>query len=163
MRTQGHFELAHQLLSQYDVIILETLDLEEHKQRHGKKIQDLAPANFILILKYLAKKLGKIVHQIDKWEATSKTCSDCLWKYIDLTLDERFWTCQKCKVTHDRDVNAGKNIRRVGIVDLRTLGYTFYDEKDMVGASTISAEISSVEGKSGLSPALNAVTRISRL
>lgn len=163
MRTQSHFDLAHQLLSQYNVIILETLDLEEHKQRHGKKIQDLAPANFILILKYLAKKLGKIVHQIDQWEATSKTCSSCLWKYVDLTLDERIWTCQKCKVTHDRDENAGKNIKRVGVIDLRALGYKFYDEKDMVGSSTISAEVSSVESKSGLSPAFSAGTRISRL
>ena len=168
VRTQSHFDLAYRLLALYDVIFLETLDLEEHKKRHGKKIQDLAHASFIITLQYLAKKLGKIVHKIDKWEATSKRCSSCLWKYVDLTLDERIWTCQKCGVVHDRDVNAGVNIKRVGIIDLRALGYEFFETREerderVVGASTNITEVSSTDGKTGTSSAVSAGSRISRL
>lgn len=52
--------------------------------------------------------------QIDRWEATSKTCSSCGYKTETMPLNIRKWTCPQCGVVHDRDVNAAKNILRVG-------------------------------------------------
>ena len=36
-------------------------------------------------------------------------------KVHDLTLKDRFWTCEKCDSYHDRDVNASKNILDFGL------------------------------------------------
>ena len=46
----------------------------------------------------------------NKWFASSKLCSNCGHKYEKLKLNERKWTCKKCGVFHDRDVNAAKNL-----------------------------------------------------
>ena len=43
--------------------------------------------------------------------SSSRLCHNCGWKYEDLTLNERAWTCKQCGVLHDRDANAALNIR----------------------------------------------------
>ena len=84
------------------------------KKRFGRKISDLGFHGFLQILRGYAEQYGKIVHCIDRFEPSSKTCSCCL-KVIDkLPLKERFWRCAKCGAFHDRDINAAKNIHRVG-------------------------------------------------
>jgi len=41
---------------------------------------------------------------------SSKTCNDC-GQIVELTLAERTWTCPRCGVIHDRDLNAARNLR----------------------------------------------------
>jgi len=45
-------------------------------------------------------------------EYTSKTCGQCGWLNNGLTCADRTWRCgnKECKVKHDRDMNAGRNI-----------------------------------------------------
>ena len=45
-----------------------------------------------------------------------KLCSTngCSYKNQDLKLSDREWTCPKCNTTHDRDINAAKNIEKIG-------------------------------------------------
>ncbi len=45
---------------------------------------------------------------------TSQVCS-CCSAYVEKTLSERVHYCSECKITLDRDVNAAKNIKRVGL------------------------------------------------
>lgn len=52
--------------------------------------------------------------QINKWEASSKTCSSCGYRAEEMPLNIRKWTCPECGTHHDRDINAAKNILRVG-------------------------------------------------
>ena len=40
---------------------------------------------------------------------------NCGWINKELTLNDREWTCLKCGTKHDRDVNAGKNIKNFGL------------------------------------------------
>ena len=47
---------------------------------------------------------------IDQWYPSSKTCNECGHINEDLELKDRTWTCTKCNTTHDRDINAAKNI-----------------------------------------------------
>ena len=46
----------------------------------------------------------------DRWYPSSKLCSSCGHKLDELRLDVREWTCPKCDVVHDRDINAATNL-----------------------------------------------------
>lgn len=80
----------------------------------GRNINDLSFTFFVSKLSWLCVKYGKKLVQIDQWEATSKICSACGYKTEKMPLNIRQWTCPHCGTMHDRDVNATKNILRVG-------------------------------------------------
>ena len=63
-----------------------------------------------LYLENLCKKLGIELRLVDRFYPSSKLCSDCGFKYKDLKLNERFWTCSNCGSEHDRDKNAAINL-----------------------------------------------------
>ena len=65
-----------------------------------------------LYLESLCKKLGIELRVVDRFYPSSKLCSTCGFKYQDLKLNQRFWTCSKCGSEHDRDRNAAINLGR---------------------------------------------------
>jgi len=113
-RSNFHWQLANKLSDEYDYLFFEDLNIKGMQRLWGRKITDLGFYSFMLKLKYLAAKKGKIVHNIDRFEPSSKTCSVCGYLYKDLTLKEREWLCPECETLHDRDLNASYNILRVG-------------------------------------------------
>lgn len=115
LRRNFHWDLANRLASEYDTICLETLDIKGMQQRWGRKVSDMAFSDFTSILATVCKKQGKNLVKIDMWEATSKTCSVCGHKVEDLSLDIRKWMCPECGTRHNRDINAAKNILRIGL------------------------------------------------
>lgn len=80
----------------------------------GRKISDLAFAEFLKILDYVAQKKGKIVSYIDRWCPSSKTCNNCNHILDKLSLDIRNWICPNCFSN-----NASCVIHRVGASTLR--------------------------------------------
>ncbi len=118
-RRAFHFEQARLLISRYDALFFEDLNLNAMKKRYGRKINDLGFHSFLQIVKNYAEQRGKIVHLIDRFEPTSKTCSSCGHAIKDLDLKVRSWCCEVCCTEHDRDINAAKNIFRVGTSTLR--------------------------------------------
>ena len=105
------------LINENQVIILEDLNIKGmvKNKRLSKSISDCSWYAFINMLKYKSKWAGKIVLQIDRFYASSKTCNICKDKNIMLTLNERSWVCNKCGTVHDRDINAALNIRDEGL------------------------------------------------
>lgn len=65
-----------------------------------------------LYLEKLCNRLGIELRVADRFYPSSKLCSDCGFKYQDLKLTERFWTCSNCGSEHDRDRNAAINLGR---------------------------------------------------
>lgn len=63
-----------------------------------------------LYLENLCNRLGIELRVVDRFYPSSKLCSDCGFKYKDLQLNERTWTCSNCGSKHDRDVNAAINL-----------------------------------------------------
>lgn len=63
---------------------------------------------------------------------TSQDCNDCGWRHSELKLSDREWTCQGCGATHDRDINAARNIRDKGIEKLKEAGHVFSTFGDIV-------------------------------
>ena len=85
------------------------------KRLWGRKVSDYGFAEFTAKLEYLAWKNGKEVRKVDRWLASSQTCSVCGYKNPDTkNLKVREWECPHCHTRHDRDENAAKNILMAG-------------------------------------------------
>lgn len=83
------------------------------KNRHlSKAIMKAQWYQSRLYLENLCQKLGIELRLADRFYPSSKICSDCGFKYQDLKLKERFWTCSNCGSEHDRDKNAAINLGR---------------------------------------------------
>ena len=114
-RKDFHWQLASKLCKKFDMIVLETLNLDSMKRLWGRKVSDLAFYQFVEILRYKCSKHKRLLKEIDQWTATTKPCSDCDFHNETLTLSDRQWICPECGSHHDRDINAAINILRAGI------------------------------------------------
>lgn len=110
-------KLSTGLIREYDTLCLETLKVENMISNHNlaKSITDCSWATFNNMLGYKALWYGKRIHKIDTFYPSSKTCSNCGYKFDRLTLNIREWTCPCCQTKHDRDVNAANNILEKGL------------------------------------------------
>ena len=115
-RRDWQWKLAHDLCRLFDNIYIEDLQLTGMCRRWGRKMGDLAHGEFVNILKQVAGKYGCMVHEIDRFYPSSKTCP-CGHVNDGLNLSDREWTCPECGAVHDRDLNAARNILRRGIVE----------------------------------------------
>jgi putative transposase len=52
---------------------------------------------------------------VDRFFPSSKLCSTCGTLAERMPLNVREWTCEGCGTTHDRDVNAAKNLLAAGL------------------------------------------------
>jgi putative transposase len=92
-------------------------------RRLARAISDAGWAGLITKVGYKAERSGTHLVKIDRWAATSKTCSCCGLKREELDLKVRRWTCEACGAEHDRDENAARNIKCLGILKLRAGGW----------------------------------------
>ncbi len=88
----------------------------------SKHIGDVAWYSFVDKLIYKASDTGKRLLKINKFFASSKTCSACKNKNEELSLKEREWICKECGAEHNRDINAAYNIKQEGIINLKAEG-----------------------------------------
>jgi len=111
-RKDFHYQLAHDLCDQFDILVFEDLNIDGMKRLWGRKVSDLGFAQFVEIVQWVATKRGKQVIFIDRFEPSSQVCSSCGTKQ-KLTLAERTYRCD-CGLALDRDHNAATNIQRIG-------------------------------------------------
>jgi putative transposase len=76
----------------------------------AKSISDASFSEFYSVRSYKAAWYDKEVVKVDRWFASSKTCSCCGWKDKELTLSDRTFKCKACGMEKDRDLNASENI-----------------------------------------------------
>lgn len=103
--------LTKQLVSNYDVIKIEDLKTKNLLKNH-KLSRAIANASWREIrrqLEYKCAWYGKQLVTVSP-RKTSQICSICGYDDGKHTLDIREWTCPKCGIHHDRDINAAKNI-----------------------------------------------------
>jgi putative transposase len=117
-------KLSRRLTDENQAVCVETLAVKNMLKHPtlARAIADAAWHSLIQKFAYKVERSGKPLVKIDRWTASSKTCSCCLQVKEELDLKERRWTCEGCGAEHDRDLNASANIRRVGILDLRAGG-----------------------------------------
>ena len=104
------------LVSQYDVIVAEDLDLRGMggALSLGKNLHDNGFGMFREMLAYKLQRKGSCLVKVDRWFPSSKTCSCCGHVLDSLELSDRTYTCPVCGMVMDRDVNAAVNICEEG-------------------------------------------------
>jgi putative transposase len=120
-RKEFHYQVAHWLCDQYDLVAFESLNIKGlARTRLAKSILDAAWGSFLNILTTVAVKRGKWAIGGDP-RGTSIECSGCSGR-VEKNLKDRIHNCPHCGLVIDRDWNSGKNIlNRVQ----RTLGLAF--------------------------------------
>lgn len=100
----------------FDLICIEDLNVRGMVRNHclAKSLSDASFGAVRSMLGYKCARYGKTLVEIDRFFPSSKTCHACGLIIEKLPLDVREWTCQSCNATHDRDLNAAKNIFAVG-------------------------------------------------
>lgn len=108
--------VVNELLIYYDTVFMEDLNVQGMLKNHklAKAIQEICFFKFRQILEDKARSNYKQVVLVDRFYPSSKTCSNCGYKKRDLKLSDRFWTCPKCGMNLDRDLNAAVNILHEG-------------------------------------------------
>ncbi len=97
----------------YALIGLEDLNTKGMLANHHVA-QAVSDASFFEVkrqLLYKAEQYGGYVQLVDRWFASSKTCSACGWVDEDLNLGDRVFNCEACGLSIDRDLNAARNIQ----------------------------------------------------
>jgi putative transposase len=109
-------KLTTRLVEKFDVIVVEDLSVK-NLQQNGKLARHITQAGWNQIVQRLRDKCqwyGRTLVVADKWFPSSQRCSECGHVSGKKSLDVREWTCNECGEDHDRDINAAKNLSRVG-------------------------------------------------
>ncbi len=111
--------VTNNILNNYDLIAVESLDITKMYQVHNvaKYLNQVPIREFLRVLKYKADWQGKKIVEIDKYYPSSQICNRCDYKEPKVkNLDIRTWTCEKCGSIHDRDINASINVMYEGLI-----------------------------------------------
>jgi putative transposase len=137
-RKEFHYQVAHWLCDQYDLIAFENLNIKGlARTRLAKSILDAAWGSFLNILQAVAVKRGKWAIGDDP-RGTSIECSGCSER-VEKTLKDRVHNCPHCGLIIDRDWNSGINILNRA---KRTLGLAFAGCGGYLGTSPMRQQLS---------------------
>jgi putative transposase len=94
---------------------VETLNVKGlARTRLAKSVHDAGWATFITMLEYKATRYVRTLTKVERTFPSSQVCSACGHRDGPKPLHIRTWTCPACGTRHDRDHNAGKNIKHEG-------------------------------------------------
>ena len=112
-------KLTTTIISNYDVISIEDLDVKSMKETdskiRNKRIGDVSWSEFRRMLTYKSQWYGKELSVIDRYYPSSQICHCCGHRDSKKSEDIRFWVCPNCNSELDRDINAAINILNEGL------------------------------------------------
>jgi len=112
-------ELSSRIVGENQAVAVEDLNVSGMLRNHNlaRSISDASWSEFFRMLEYKCERYGVHFMKCDRWEPTSKTCSECGHKMETMPLSVREWVCPECGCIHDRDVNAAINILSAASVE----------------------------------------------
>jgi len=118
IRSNHLHQASTRLVKKYAAIFVGNVNAKSlAKTKLAKSVLDAGWTMFRTLLKYKSENAGVWFEEVDE-KYTTQTCSCCGSRDSSpkgrAGLGIREWTCQSCGTTHDRDVNAAKNILALG-------------------------------------------------
>jgi putative transposase len=114
LRGNHAHQLSRRLVSDFGLIAVEDLQIRGLTRGFlAKDINDQGWAEFLRLLRYKAEDAGIQVVAVPPG-GTSQTCSGCGAR-VSKPLSERVHRCPNCGLVVDRDINAARNILRLGM------------------------------------------------
>ncbi|MGC5332953.1 RNA-guided endonuclease InsQ/TnpB family protein [Micromonospora sp. DT62] len=116
-RRRDHLhKLTTRLVRENQTIVVEDLTVRNMVKNRSlaRAISDAAWRQFRTLLEYKADWHDRDLVVVDRWFPSSELCSACGALAQRMPLNMRSWTC-RCGQTHDRDVNAARNILAEGL------------------------------------------------
>jgi putative transposase len=109
-------KLTTRLVRENQTLVIEDLTVRNMVKNHtlARAISDASWSEFRSMLEYKAAWYGREVIAVDRFFPSSRLCSVCGTLQEKMPLSVRTWTCD-CGTTHDRDVNAAKNLLAAGL------------------------------------------------
>ncbi len=115
-RRRDHLhKITTRLVRENQTLVIEDLTVRNMVQNHSlaRAVSDAAWRQTRTMLEYKAAWYGRNLVVVDRWFPSSRLCSTCGTPAGKMPLNVRTWTCD-CGTTHDRDVNAAKNLLAAG-------------------------------------------------
>jgi putative transposase len=116
-RRRDHLhKLTTRLVRENQTLVIEDLTVRNMVKNRSlaRAISDAGWSDFRSMLEYKAGWYGREVVAVDRFFPSSKLCSACGTLQEKMLLHVRTWTCD-CGTTHDRDVNAARNLLAAGL------------------------------------------------
>ena len=112
IRKDAIHKLTHYLTKNHSEIVIEDLNVSGMLKNHrlASAIADCGFFEFKRQLEYKSDWYGTIVHLVDRWFPSSKTCSNCQEVKKELKLSDRVFKCDSCGMELERDLNASINL-----------------------------------------------------
>jgi putative transposase len=109
-------KLTTRLVRENQLVVIEELAVRNMVRNRSlaRAISDASWSDLRSMLEYKCDWYGRDLIVVDRWLPSSKTCSHCGHLLDLLPLRVREWTCPGCGASHDRDVNAARNILAAG-------------------------------------------------
>ncbi|MFI6049999.1 RNA-guided endonuclease InsQ/TnpB family protein [Streptomyces violascens] len=115
LRRNFHHQWSHRLTRENQAVFTETLSVRGlARTRLAKSVHDAGWAQFVAMLEYKAIRRGRSFVKVDRHFPSSRICSACGFRDGPKPLHIRQWKCPNCGTCHDRDWNAGRNVRCEG-------------------------------------------------
>ena len=108
-------KLSTDIVRKNQVVYIEDLNTKGmvRNRKLSKAISDSSWGSLANFLEYKCDWYGRELKKVSP-KFTSQDCSHCGYRNTDLKLSMRCWDCPSCGSSHDRDINAAKNVLAVG-------------------------------------------------
>ena len=113
-RTDFLHKLTTRLVRENQALAIEELNVAGlvKNRKLSRAISDAGWAKFKTMLAAKCDKYGRDLTVVERWFASSQLCSCCGKSGGKKKLDVREWSCLFCGTTHDRDINASRNLKQ---------------------------------------------------
>jgi putative transposase len=113
IRADALHKVTSALAARYETIVCEDLNVAgmSRNRRLARAISDQGFRTTRRMLTYKTTWNGGKLIVADRWYPSSRTCSGCGAVKAKLSLSERTFTCERCGLVADRDLNAAINLR----------------------------------------------------
>ena len=124
IRLDWQHKVTTKLARENQTVCLEDLNVKgmTRNRRFSRAEADIGFAEIRRQFGYKTVLYGGRTVVIDRWFPSSKKCSRCGAVKDSIALDERVFRCDRCGFEIDRDLNAARNIRTVGLTGIYACG-----------------------------------------